>query len=137
MQMAELLRARADIDRIEKTKQRDITDNELYPLLHNVRVESKDLENELRENYKEKFPTYLNKEDLDSLAIMIVQIEIIDRLMFEWLAFKRPKKAIKYIKSARTFLIKAITEFTEQLPKEEKIKLIRKATKLVDESRGR
>lgn len=137
MDITQLITARSEIDKLEITNNREITDDELHPILHNCHAACRDYEQELRAEYKEKFPTYLNREDLDSLSIIVMLITILDSLMFEWIQYKRPKLAIKYLKTGKTFLCKSLAEFTSKLPKEDKLRLIREATKKIKESERR
>jgi len=132
--IAELLRARNEIDKLETITKRDITEDELIPLLHNCRVAFQDYENDLRADYiKEKHPTYLNKEELENLSCLIAAAEIVYSVTFDFIKYKRPKKAVKYLKTARTCIVKAIIEVAEKLPREEKLRLVRYATKKIEE----
>jgi hypothetical protein len=134
MTIAELLRARNEIDKLETLTKRDITEDELQPLLHNCRVAFQDYENELRTDYtKEKHPTYLNKEELETLSCLIAAAEIVYSVAFDFIKYKRPKKAVKYLKTARTLIIKAIAEVAEKLPRDEKLRLVKHATKRIKE----
>lgn len=135
--MDELIIARAEINKLEKAKQREITEDELIPLLHNCRTAFNDYEKDLRSNYKEKFPTYLNKEDSEALSIVIACMNIMDALAMEWIQYNRPKQAIKYLKTGRTFLGKALGEFTKNVSKEDRINLLRKATEQIEKSNQR
>lgn len=134
MTIAELLRARNEIDKLEALTNRDITENELQPLLHNCRVAFQDHEDKLRADYtKEKHPTYLNKEELENLSCLIAAAEIVYSVTFDFIKYKRPKKAVKYLKTARTSIVKAIVEVAEKLPKEERLRLVRHASKKIKE----
>ena len=134
--IAELLEARGEIAQLETLKKRFITEDELMPILHNRRVAVQDIEQELREDYQEKFPKWLNAEDLEALCLFIVTANLFEHYSYEWLQYNKPKKAIQYLKTAKTFLEKAIAEFTEQLPLEEKMRLVREATRRI-EKQGR
>ncbi len=134
--IAELLEARGEIAQLEKLKKRAITEDELMPILHNRRVAVQEIEQELREDYKEKFPKWLNAEDLESLCLFIVTANLFDYYSREWLQYNKPRKAIQYLRTAKTFLEKAVAEFTEQLPLEEKLRLVREATRRI-EKQGR
>lgn len=131
--IAELLEARGDIAQLEELKQRTITEDELMPLLHNRQVAIKDYEKELEKDYREKFPEWLNREDLEAMCLCITVCNLLEHYGREWLRFNRPKKAIQYVKTARTFLEKAIGEFTEKLPMDEKLRLIRETTRRLRE----
>ncbi len=130
--IAELLEARGEIAQLEALKKRTITEDELMPLLHNRRVAVQDIEQELREDYREKFPQWLNAEDLEALCLFIVTANLLDHYSREWLEFNKPKKAIQYLKTSKTFLEKAIGEFTQGLDLDEKLRLVREATRRID-----
>ena len=131
--IAELLQARGDIAQLEELKQRAISEDELMPMLHNRQVVIKDYEKELKANYREKFPEWLNREDLEAMCLCITVCNLLEHYGREWLKFNRPKKAIQYIKTSQTFLEKAIGEFTEKLPLEEKLRLVRETTRRLRE----
>ena len=82
--IAELLEARGEIAQLETLKKRSITEDELMPLLHNRRVAVQDIEQELREDYREKFPQWLNAEDLEALCLFIVTANLLDHYSREW-----------------------------------------------------
>ena len=130
--IAELLEARGEIAQLETLKKRAISEDELMPILHNRRVAVQEIEQELREDYKEKFPKWLNAEDLEALCLFIVTANLFEHYSYEWLQYNKPKKAIQYLRTAKTFLEKAIAEFTEQLPLEEKLRLVREATRRIE-----
>ena len=134
--IAELLEARGEIAQLEALKKRFITEDELMPILHNRRVAVQDIEQELREDYQEKFPKWLNAEDLESLCLFIVTANLFDHCRREWLQYNKPRKAIQYLRTAKTILEKAIAEFTEQLPLEEKLRLVREATRRIENIGG-
>ncbi len=134
--IAELLEARGEIAQLEALKKRTITEDELMPLLHNRRVGVRDIEQELKENYREKFPKWLNAEDRETLCLMIVTCNLLEHYSREWLEHNKPKKAIQYLRTSKTFLEKSLAEFTQGLDLEEKLKLVREATKRI-EKQGR
>jgi len=76
--IAELLEARGEIAQLEKLKKRSISEDELMPILHNRRVAVQEFEQELREGYKEKFPKWLNAEDLEALCLFIVTANLFE-----------------------------------------------------------
>jgi hypothetical protein len=102
------------------------------PILHNRRVAVQEIEQELREDYQEKFPKWLNAEDLESLCLLIVTANLFDHYSREWMEYNKPRKAIQYIRTAKTFLKKAIEEFTQGLTLDEKIRLVREATRRIE-----
>ena len=130
--IAELLEARGEIAQLEALKKRSITEDELMPILHNRRVAVQDIEQELREGYKEKFPKWLNAEDLESLCLFIVTANLFDHYSREWMEYNKPRKAIQYLRTAKTFLKKAIEEFTQGLTLDEKLRLVREATRRIE-----
>ena len=130
--IAELLEARGEIAQLETLKKRSITEDELMPILHNRRVAVQEIEQELREDYQEKFPKWLNVEDLESLCLLIVTANLFDHYSREWMEYNKPRKAIQYIRTAKTFLKKAIEEFTQGLTLDEKIRLVREATRRIE-----
>lgn len=130
--IAELLEARGEIAQLETLKKRSITEDELMPILHNRRVAVQEIEQELRKDYKEKFPKWLNAEDLESLCLFIVTANLFDHYIREWLQYNKPKKAIQYLRTAKTFLEKAIGEFTQGLTLDEKLRLVREATRRIE-----
>jgi len=130
--IAELLEARGEIAQLETLKKRSITEDELMPILHNRRVAVQEIEQELREDYQEKFPKWLNAEDLESLCLFIVTANLFDHYSREWLQYNKPKKAIQYLRTAKTFLEKAIGEFTQGLTLDEKLRLVREATRRIE-----
>lgn len=130
--IAELLEARGEIAQLETLKKRSITEDELMPILHNRRVAVQDIEQELREDYQEKFPKWLNAEDLESLCLFIVTANLFDHYSREWMGYNKPRKAIQYLRTAKTFLEKAIGEFTQGLTLDEKIRLVREATRRIE-----
>ena len=134
--VAELLEARGEIAQLEALKKRFITEDELMPILHNRRVAVQEIEQELREDYQEKFPKWLNAEDLEALCLFIVTANLFEHYSYEWLQYNKPKKAIQYLKTAKTFLEKAIGEFTQGLTLDEKMRLVREATRRI-EKQGR
>ncbi len=134
--IAELLEARGEIAQLEALKKRSITEDELMPILHNRRVAVQEIEQELREDYKEKFPKWLNAEDLESLCLFIVTANLFDHYRREWLQYNKPRKAIQYLRTAKTFLEKAIGEFTQGLTLEEKLRLVREATRRIENIGG-
>ena len=134
--IAELLEARGEIAQLETLKKRSITEDELMPILHNRRVAVQEIEQELREDYKEKFPKWLNAEDLESLCLFIVTANLFDHYSREWMEYNKPRKAIQYLRTAKTFLKKAIEEFTQGLTLDEKMRLVREATRRI-EKQGR
>lgn len=131
--IAELLEARGEIAQLEALKQRHITEDELIPLLHNRRVGVRDYEQELKEDYQEKFPKWLNAEDLEVMCLFIMICNLLDHYSREWTEFNKPRKSIQYLRTSKTFLVKAIGEFTEKLSTDEKLRLIREATKRIEE----
>ncbi len=131
--IAELLQARGDIAQLEELEQRTITEDELMPMLHNRQVAIKDYEKELRANYREKFPKWLNKEELEAMCLCITVCNLLEHYGREWLEYNKPRKAIQYIKTSKTFLEKAINEFTEKVSTEEKLRLIRETTRRLQE----
>ena len=130
--IAELLEARGEIAQLEALKKRSITEDELMPILHNRRVAVQEIEQELREGYKEKFPKWLNAEDLESLCLLIVTANLFDHYSREWMEYNKPRKAIQYLRTAKTFLKKAIEEFTRGLTLDEKLRLVREATRRIE-----
>jgi hypothetical protein len=130
--IAELLEARGEIAQLETLKKRSITEDELMPILHNRRVAVQEIEQELREDYQEKFPKWLNAEDLESLCLLIVTANLFDHYSREWMEYNKPRKAIQYLRTAKTFLKKAIEEFTQGLTLDEKIRLVREATRRIE-----
>lgn len=60
-------------------------------MLHNRRVAVQDIEQELREDYREKFPQWLNAKDLEALCLFIVTANLLDHYSREWLEFNKPK----------------------------------------------
>ena len=134
--IAELLEARGEIAQLEALKKRFITEDELMPILHNRRVAVQEIEQELREDYQEKFPKWLNAEDLESLCLFIVTANLFDHYSREWMEYNKPRKAIQYLRTAKTFLKKAIEEFTQGLTLDEKMRLVREATRRI-EKQGR
>ena len=130
--IAELLEARGEIAQLETLKKRSITEDELMPILHNRRVAVQEIEQELREDYQEKFPKWLNVEDLESLCLLIVTANLFDHYSREWMEYNKPRKAIQYLRTAKTFLKKAIEEFTQGLTLDEKIRLVREATRRIE-----
>ena len=130
--IAELLEARGEIAQLETLKKRSITEDELMPILHNRRVAVQEIEQELQEDYKEKFPKWLNAEDLESLCLLIVTANLFDHYSREWMEYNKPRKAIQYLRTAKTFLKKAIEEFTQGLTLDEKIRLVREATRRIE-----
>ena len=130
--IAELLEARGEIAQLEALKKRSITEDELMPILHNRRVAVQEIEQELREDYKEKFPKWLNAEDLESLCLLIVTANLLDHYSREWMKYNKPRKAIQYLRTAKTFLKKAIEEFTQGLTLDEKLRLVREATRRIE-----
>lgn len=130
--IAELLEARGEIAQLETLKKRSITEDELMPILHNRRVAVQEIEQELREDYKEKFPKWLNAEDLESLCLFIVTANLFDHYSREWMKYNKPRKAIQYLRTAKTFLKKAIEEFTQGLTLNEKLRLVREATRRIE-----
>jgi len=130
--IAELLEARGEIAQLETLKKRFITEDELMPILHNRRVAVQEIEQELREDYKEKFPKWLNAEDLESLCLFIVTANLFDHYSREWMEYNKPRKAIQYLRTAKTFLKKAIEEFTQGLTLDEKLRLVREATRRIE-----
>ena len=130
--IAELLEARGEIAQLETLKKRSITKDELMPILHNRRVAVQEIEQELREDYQEKFPKWLNAEDLESLCLFIVTANLFDHYSREWMEYNKPRKAIQYLRTAKTFLKKAIEEFTQGLTLDEKIRLVREATRRIE-----
>ena len=134
--IAELLEARGEIAQLEALKKRFITEDELMPILHNRRVAVQEIEQELREDYQEKFPKWLNAEDLESLCLFIVTANLFDHYSREWMEYNKPRKAIQYLRTAKTFLKKAIEEFTQGLKLDEQKRLVREATRRI-EKQGR
>jgi len=134
--IAELLEARGEIAQLEALKKRSITEDELMPILHNRRVAVQEIEQELREDYREKFPKWLNAEDLETMCLFIVTANLLDHYSREWTEHNKPRKAIQYLKTAKTFLEKAIGEFTQEVDLEEKLRLVREATRRINQ-RGR
>jgi hypothetical protein len=130
--IAELLEARGEIAQLETLKKRSITEDELMPILHNRRVAVQEIEQELREDYQEKFPKWLNAEDLESLCLLIVTANLFGHYSREWMEYNKPRKAIQYLRTAKTFLKKAIEEFTQGLTLDEKIRLVREATRRIE-----
>ncbi len=130
--IAELLEARGDIAKLEALQQRAITEDELMPLLHNRRVGLREYEQELKAEYREKYPKYLNREEIEALSLFLAIGSVMESYRLEWLKYKKPKKAIQFLKTAKTFLEKSIAEFTRELPLEEKLRLIREATKRIE-----
>lgn len=130
--IAELLEARGEIAQLETLKKRSISEDELMPILHNRRVAVQEIEQELQEDYKEKFPKWLNAEDLESLCLLIVTANLFDHYSREWMEYNKPRKAIQYLRTAKTFLKKAIEEFTQGLTLDEKIRLVREATRRIE-----
>lgn len=130
--IAELLEARGEIAQLEKLKKRAISEDELMPILHNRRVAVQEIEQELREDYKEKFPKWLNAEDMESLCLFIVTANLFDHYSREWMEYNKPRKAIQYLRTAKTFLKKAIEEFTQGLTLDEKMRLVREATRRIE-----
>ena len=130
--IAELLEARGEIAQLETLKKRAISEDELMPILHNRRVAVQEIEQELREDYKEKFPKWLNAEDLESLCLFIVTANLFDHYSREWMEYNKPRKAIQYLRTAKTFLKKAIEEFTQGLTLDEKLRLVREATRRIE-----
>lgn len=130
--IAELLEARGEIAKLEALKHRDISEDELMPLLHNRRVAIRDYEQELKENYHEKFPKWLNSEDLEAICLFMTVCNLLDHYSREWLQYNKPRKAIQYLKTAKTFLEKSISEFTQELDLDEKMRLVREATRRID-----
>jgi hypothetical protein len=130
--IAELLEARGDIAKLEALQQRAITEDELMPLLHNRRVGAQEYEQGLKAEYREKVPTYLNAENLEVMCLLIATCNLLEHYAREWLKYNKPKKAIQFLKTAKTFLEKSIAEFTRELPLEEKLRLIREATKRIE-----
>ena len=130
--IAELLEARGEIAQLETLKKRSISEDELMPILHNRRVAVQEIEQELQEDYKEKFPKWLNAEDLESLCLLIVTANLFDHYSREWMEDNKPRKAIQYLRTAKTFLKKAIEEFTQGLTLDEKIRLVREATRRIE-----
>ena len=130
--IAELLEARGEIAQLETLKKRSISEDELMPILHNRRVAVQEIEQELREDYQEKFPKWLNVEDLESLCLLIVTANLFDHYSREWMEYNKPRKAIQYLRTAKTFLKKAIEEFTQGLTLDEKIRLVREATRRIE-----
>lgn len=130
--IAELLEARGEIAALETLNQRTITEDELMPLLHNRRVAIRDVEMELKSGYREKFPKWLNGEDTEALCICITICNILDHYSREWVRYNKPRKAIQYLRTSKTYLEKGITEFCRDLDVEEKLSLIREATKRIE-----
>ena len=130
--IAELLEARGEIAQLETLKKRAISEDELMPILHNRRVAVQEIEQELREDYKEKFPKWLNAEDLEALCLFIVTANLFDHYSREWMEYNKPRKAIQYLRTAKTFLKKAIEEFTQGLTLDEKLRLVREATRRIE-----
>ncbi len=130
--IAELLEARGEIAQLEALKKRSITEDELMPILHNRRVVVQEIEQELREGYKEKFPKWLNAEDLETMCLFIVTANLLDHYSREWMKYNKPRKAIQYLRTAKTFLKKAIEEFTQGLTLDEKLRLVREATRRIE-----
>lgn len=130
--IAELLEARGEIAQLETLKKRSITEDELMPILHNRRVAVQEIEQELREDYKEKFPKWLNAEDMESLCLFIVTANLFDHYSREWMEYNKPRKAIQYLRTAKTFLKKAIEEFTQGLTLDEKLRLVQEATRRIE-----
>jgi hypothetical protein len=95
-------------------------------------VAVQEIEQELQEDYKEKFPKWLNAEDLESLCLLIVTANLFDHYSREWMEYNKPRKAIQYLRTAKTFLKKAIEEFTQGLTLDEKIRLVREATRRIE-----
>src|SRR5690554_4140155 len=102
------------------------------PILHNRRVAVQEIEQELQKDYKEKFPEWLNAEDLESLCLFIVTANLFDHYSREWMEYNKPRKAIQYLRTAKTFLVKAIEEFTQGLTLDEKMRLVREATRRIE-----
>lgn len=134
--IAELLEARGEISKLETLKKRAITEDELMPLLHNRQVAVRGIEQDLKDSYREKFPKWLNAEDLESLCLFITVCNLLDHYGREWTEYNKPKKAIQYLKTSKTFLEKAIGEFTQGLDLAEKLRLVREATRRI-EKQGR
>lgn len=130
--IAELLEARGDIAKLEALNQRAITEDELMPLLYNRRVGAQEYEQELKTEYREKCPKYLNREEIEALSLFLAIGSVMESYRLEWLKYNKPKKAIQFLKTAKTFLEKSIAEFTRELPLEEKLRLIREATKRIE-----
>jgi len=130
--IAELLEARGEIAQLEALKKRSITEDELMPILHNRRVVVQEIEQELREGYKEKFPKWLNAEDLETMCLFIVTANLLDHYSREWMKYNKPRKAIQYLRTAKTFLKKAIEQFTQGLTLDEKLRLVREATRRIE-----
>ena len=133
--IAELLEARGEIAKLEALNKRAITEDELMPLLHNRRVGAQDYEEELKAEYREKIPGYLNTENLEDMCLLIATCNLFEHYTREWLKYNKPKKAIQYLRTSKTFLEKSITEFTQGLDTKEKLRLIREATRRIEMGR--
>ena len=131
--IAELLEARGEIAQLEALKKRSITEDELMPILHNRRVAVQDIEQELKADYREKFPQWLNAGDLETLCLLIVTANLLEHYSREWMQHNKPRKAIQYLRTAKTFLEKSIGEFSQDLDLDEKLRLVREATRRINE----
>jgi hypothetical protein len=129
--IAELLRARNHIAVWEQEHGREVTADDLVAILYNQQVEEQREKVAARERRKKKkqakTKNYLTQRDKEYIIVMAACTQGIQNILDGWQEHDQHPFLLRCLRTANTWIYKAMDWMTKDLPEREKMSLLREA----------
>lgn len=126
--IAELLRARNHIAVWEQEHGREATPDDLMVILYNQKAEESREKIQSKKKRKQKQPQqkqYLTKRDREFIIIMAACTQGLQNIIDEWQEHDQHPFLLRCLRTANTWIYKAMEWMTKELPDKEKMSLLR------------
>ncbi len=126
--IAELLKARNHIAVWEQEHDREATPDDLMVILYNQKTEEAREKRESKKRIKNKQAKkqdYLTKRDKEYIIVMAACTQGIQNIIDEWQEHDQHPFLLRCLRTANTWLYKAMDWMTKDLPEREKMSLFR------------
>ena len=128
--IAELMRARNHIAVWEQENGREATPDDIIVILYNQKVEEDRAKREAHKRRKQKQPKkkeYLTKRDREYIIVMAACTQGLQNIIDDWEEHDQHPFLLRCLRTANTWLYKAMDWMTKDLPEREKMSLLRDA----------
>lgn len=126
--IAELLRARNHIAVWEQEHGKEATPDDLMVILYNQKVEDAREKVQSKKKRKQKQPQrkqYLTKRDRELIIVMAACTQGLQNIIDEWQEHNQPPFLLRCIRTANTWIYKAMEWMAKDMPDREKMSLFR------------
>ncbi|MCK9327806.1 MAG: hypothetical protein M0P69_20085 [Bacteroidales bacterium] len=126
--IAELMRARNHIAVWEQEHGKEATPDDLMVILYNQKVEDAREKVQSKKKRKQKQPQrkqYLTKRDRELIIVMAACTQGLQNIIDEWQEHNQPPFLLRCIRTANTWIYKAMEWMAKDMPDREKMSLFR------------